>query len=39
MDKEEMIKQSINNAHNRWEQCLEEANGNIKKARELYDKT
>ena len=38
MDKDEMIEQSINNAFNRWEQCLKEANGNIKTARELYDR-
>ena len=35
--KDEMIEQSINNAHNRWEQCLKEANGDLVKARELYD--
>lgn len=35
MDK---IEQSINNAREWWEQCLNEANGDIKKARELYDK-
>ena len=34
---DEMIERSIDNAHNRWQQCLKEANGNIKKARELYD--
>lgn len=34
----EMIEQSINNAHNRWEQCLKEANGDLVKARELYDR-
>ena len=32
------IEQSINNARERWERCLKEANGNIKKARELYNK-
>ena len=36
--KDEQIEQSINSAVERWELCLEEANGNIKKARELYDK-
>ena len=32
------IEESINHAHNQWQQCLEEAKGNIKKARELYDR-
>ena len=36
--KDKMIEESINNARKRWEQCLKEANGNIKKARELYDR-
>jgi hypothetical protein len=35
---ETKIEQSINNARKRWEQCLKETDGNIKKARELYDK-
>ena len=32
------IQQSIDNARKRWRQCLEEANGDLQKARELYDK-
>ena len=36
--KEKIIEQSINNAGNRWERCLKEANGDLEKARELYDK-
>ena len=35
---EERIDESIDNAHNRWQQCLKEANGDLEKARELYDK-
>lgn len=34
--KEKIIEQSINNARNRWERCLKEANGDLEKARELY---
>lgn len=36
IDKEKIIEQSINNARNRWERCLKEANGDLEKARELY---
>ena len=28
---------SIKNARDRWEECLKEANGDLEKARELYD--
>ena len=36
--KDKMIEQSIKNARERWEKCLEEVNGDIEKARGLYDK-
>lgn len=29
--------ESIKNARDRWEECLKEANGDLEKARELYD--
>ena len=29
--------ESIKNARRRWEECLKKANGDLKKARELYD--
>ena len=38
-DRHRKIDESISNAHNRWKRCLEEANGDIKKARKLYDRT
>ena len=35
--KSNKIEESIENARKEWEECLEEANGDIPEARRLYD--